>query len=605
MTEESKQNLLDFFVGNLKEKGNSNEPIFFEGSSVVNDLNDKIQEKIGVENVIIKGWLQVENSENYCLYGFYISEGSRKGIIVILDQNFQVLQIITKFSTGSDLKEFVVLAIDEENNVYGVDSDGSLGQESKYRFIMLNNFFVKTELQTDYQVVLRTSYYFPDNLSDFTFPGIPTEENIRSQASNYVFVGTNSNQTKMMAIHLKVNVGQENEWTSYVAENNILTNYYSTIFYILNDNIVLKMAVQDSINQKIVFLEAQDGALKETKRITVEGVVGIKLITEDSFYVLQLIQDFTNNNETFIIQMFNNNSLNTIYSEDRSITDSIYNYFLIDNCLYVFSKMTNGNLYEYTFGIVYENAFYFQKTESQESTDNVFLKNNYNLYNFILQFKNNVFKLPLLFNRNNYNGQPFSGSESLNANSGILYSNNDVIFARNLYNKTISDNVTNSVLEVPNSFLNGVSITSQDLLSKSNNVMISNQETIEKNIYEDLFINFINAVNIYDRNNNSNIFNRQGSITLNNAINNSLYDSKKMTKFRLNYEDDTTRIEEIYVKSTENEKEYMLICTFYVDKMIKSLDFISNDEQTIYQTVDLTNLTLNKYYSIFQKVSVM
>ena len=78
--------------------------------------------------------------------------------------------------------------------------------------------------------------------------------------------------------------------------------------------------------------------------------------------------------------------------------------------------------------------------------------------------------------------------------------NNNVIFARNLYNKTISDRVTQSTIEIPNNYLNDVMIARQHLISETNSIMVDTHNIITKNIYETLFINFINTLQMINKN---------------------------------------------------------------------------------------------------------
>ena len=72
----------------------------------------------------------------------------------------------------------------------------------------------------------------------------------------------------------------------------------------------------------------------------------------------------------------------------------------------------------------------------------------------------------------------------------LYNSNNKIIFARNLYNKVINANTTISTLNIPNTNLNDITIYNQSLIGETNYVLMNNQESITKNIYENLNINF-------------------------------------------------------------------------------------------------------------------
>jgi hypothetical protein len=77
-------------------------------------------------------------------------------------------------------------------------------------------------------------------------------------------------------------------------------------------------------------------------------------------------------------------------------------------------------------------------------------------------------------------------------NSGILYdTDGNIVFARNLYNKTMYGGTTESIIEIPNTYLNDVTLEEKDLISVSNSILNKNTQQITKNIYETLYINFL------------------------------------------------------------------------------------------------------------------
>jgi len=216
-------------------------------------------------------------------------------------------------------------------------------------------------------------------------------------------------------------------------------------------------------------------------------------------------------------------------------------------------------------------------------------------------------KLSLIYNPNNYNGLPYIDVSSLVPNSGVLYDNLDnIIFARNLYNKIISESATTSTLEIPNKLLNDILISKQNLVGETNITHINNNDVIQKNIYETVYLNFTNLINIVNNNNDNSILNTTASAKLNHAINTlSEYDNTKMTKYRINYEDGTSIVSFFNI---ENQQEiydrYTLTLTFYLNKKANNLEFISNDEQTVYCTIDLSNYEINKLYSLKQRVRI-
>ena len=210
-----------------------------------------------------------------------------------------------------------------------------------------------------------------------------------------------------------------------------------------------------------------------------------------------------------------------------------------------------------------------------------------------------------IFNPNNYNGLSFNNKESLLPNSGVLYDDeNSPIFARNLYNKTIQDNTTQSSIQVPNTYLNDVDIAKKDLLSKNNNIMVSDKNILKKNIYETILINYFNTLQIKNDNDKTRPkLNFLGAVRLNKSVSDLVdYEDAKMNKYRINYADDTTLIQNCTWYSVSNF--YRTDIAFYVDKEISSIDFISNDEVTVYQTIDNQNFTIGKFYRLSQDVYI-
>ena len=189
-------------------------------------------------------------------------------------------------------------------------------------------------------------------------------------------------------------------------------------------------------------------------------------------------------------------------------------------------------------------------------------------------------------------------------NSGILYDdNNDVIFARNLYNKTVNDRVTQSTIEIPNNYLNDKMIAKQDLISETNSIMVDKSNVITKNIYETVYLNFINTLQMINNNNTNNpILNPVGATRLNESISEIQdYDNQKMSKAKINYQDGTNSIIPIAFSQVENAMRTNF--TIYLNKGIINIELLSQDEDTVYNTIT-SEFELNKTYIISQDLTV-
>ena len=124
---------------------------------------------------------------------------------------------------------------------------------------------------------------------------------------------------------------------------------------------------------------------------------------------------------------------------------------------------------------------------------------------------------------------------------------------------------------------------------------------------KDLYINYFNTLNMQNQNTSDYVDNLEGAIRINQSANKLAdYDLAKATKIKITYDDDTYKMGGVDSSITNG------ICTyeFYVyvpdDKNIKKIDIMSEDEETIYQTIDYfpESLLTTKTYKIQQDVRV-
>ena len=273
-----------------------------------------------------------------------------------------------------------------------------------------------------------------------------------------------------------------------------------------------------------------------------------------------------------------------------------------------FGKVNYSNNDIYLTTKQYDNKKIYEMLDIQYNTI-LNVSNIYNLYTYYLIGSNSniLLNVQQIFNELNYNYEDYQDISSLVPNSGILYSDGKVIFARNLYNKVINGNTTMASVEVPNMLLNDIDITPQELWGQTNGVLVENTETIQKNIYEDLFINFYNTITMQNQNTQDYVYNLIGATRLNNSISNlKNYANAKITKIRINYSDDTIFIKNLDQATQISQFVYQFEFNVYVPltKGITSIELISDDELTSYQTIDTTSLVLGKSYKITQNVEI-
>ena len=147
--------------------------------------------------------------------------------------------------------------------------------------------------------------------------------------------------------------------------------------------------------------------------------------------------------------------------------------------------------------------------------------------------------------------------------------------------------------------MNDDTISKQELYNKTNSVINTNESTITKNIYETLYINFFNTLNMKNANDPNNIIiNLSGASRLNGSISGyNSYDNVKIGNVRIVYNDNTYLDMEGF-KIQNNWNPYTISFS------IKEIKIMSSDKMTTYQTITPT-LEVGKTYNISQNVKIV
>lgn len=616
MTEDFKEKTLSYLCGKL-EIGNKGEDINWEElKSTTNNLYDYLEAEFNPNFEIIG---QVQSQGFIVIYGNYGDYGElNKGFLVILNSEYIPIKKITKYKSGTDINTIQRLNVDENNNFYMLEIIAN-----RYRFNMLNNFLVT--LTNEYEVILKKSYFLPSSYSLRTIDGdgITQMKKVPGMA-RYLFgfkLYKSAAVYYPIVLELKLNVGTENDWIEH-KDINTYGNYKLSDLYCTGTNDLVKFRLAyvrfgndgSSSTGELVY----DGSNIITRNVKENDALYLKYLDDNFAYSSGVDYDYSNDKVTYSIYIVNL-SHGTISKIWEFVFD-MFNYgphsveginLLQVDGEFFFNYIYGLNKTNYGVGIgkIVGTKVYTKFLKECPVNDTIalnlfYISKTYNLYNYYFQNKNEVHNVKQIYNISNYNGSEYTDVDSLVPTQGILINNqNEIIFARNLYNKTISGRTTQSTIEVPNIYLNDDIISKEDLLGKTNSILISNNQTITKNIYETLNINFINALQIRNDNDESNsILNPIGASRLNNSISNLAdYENAKMSKYRINYSDNTNRIINNIWAPIGNF--YRTIINIYVNKEIKSIDFISDDENTIYCSISPI-LEINKIYKIKQDVYI-
>lgn len=628
MTNDYKERIIKWLTGNYEIEQSSTEPLFQELEETTTTISTYMEECLGY----IQGR---DGKGNELDIGFiYGNDSNNKGVIAIVDDNFNILQVINEYDTGTHFNEFICLNIDIVNgNIYGIDLQGS-----QHRFILLNNFLLKTPVQENYEVKLRNSYFL-----SFTSINNISYVDKKPNEAFYIIIGQGSNAYTVVDTY-KIEVGSTNELIEY--ESTIAMALKSYEIQWSGDNYTIKInGVNIEENYAMNYKEAnfngetftliKDFEIAQFSRYTEV----LKAYRESDFIIingevyLALLMSHTGDSNISIYKIDGTNLIEYRQIEQTTVTafgqqflggrlfkkNNQAFYFIWINTDY--SSTTSDINFTIEFGVIidlYGAPYILKETFENKKMYDIFnntsartfgIVNNYNLYtyNLISPDANKLIKIKQIFNPLNYNFEDYQDLNSLVPHSVWLYNDNKIIFARNLYNKTINGNTTVSTVEIPNMMLNDIDIEQQDLLGGTNGTLITNTDTIQKNIYEDLFINFYNTLTMQNQNTQEYITNLNGSTRINSSISQIMdYDNAKIGKLRINYSDDTNLVKTINPATRISQFVYQFSFNVYVPtgKNVISIELISEDENTTYQTITGLNLTPGKSYKITQNVEI-
>lgn len=602
----------------------------------------------------IEGVVQGKTSNNdgieySVLYGNYANEEqtTNMGFIMILDNEYNPIQIFKQYSNGEYLGNILSLNVGNDGRFYLVEVDN----QDYMRFVLLNNILAKSPSQEEYQLVQRQTYRFPDQNYFY-------EQNFlmykHPQNAKYLMVQVQSSGLNIItkAIEFTINVGSSNEWkyysqtktvsgTTYWLEQNDLIASWND-----SDQLMFKSVYTHSIG-KHVYYDAISKSYDSDTLTDQSFDLGDILYSYDMLYYTQgIIKNF---DVGYMTIYYDDNSAYTaadIYKIDftNNTKTRIFSEVInVDNCgirlaktnedifFYYSNYYSEPNEYRNYAGIIVDETIYKSIMGDTQITANdtlylVSVQKQFNLYTMYVQIGNNVFTGKLLYIDKN-NNRLFVNFTTMNPYYIVLYDENDKkIFARTLYNKNINGATTTSIVQVPNQFLNDITIAKQHLGGRTYYILTTNDEPFTKNQYEEVYVNFANTWRMINQNDNNNpIINIAGASRFNQAISQATavpgepdydgvyeYANSWTYYYRINYSDDTYldkyfREEDITIEDLQAPftRRYFMNLVAPTDKTITSIQILSLDKQTIYQTITDLNLQAGKYYEITQDVYVV
>lgn len=623
MTQDYKDNLLKYLTGNLDIENSNNIPIFENGEilnkNIAENINNILTNEQSANSVVALGKLYNEMYEEYLIYGYYKDTSDNYyGFIYLVDSNLNEIQMITEFASGTKLYPITALNQAEDNNIYGLTfSIGEYDMISKV--LLLNNIFASGLISGEYEVILRNDYIIP-----YHYNQAPYRQNriIKSPDGTIYYIIFNEDG-KERIIKFVINVGASNEWSETILPVAFYTRFDVKLDKSTGEENLYIYGIDTDNPSSYYEYKIHDNSYTLVKKITLPYLVQfLSQIYVKDMNNIYLFLMYTSVGKGGIYKI-NNNQVETIYEYNLVYGDTGYKVsyctiFEINNGVYFYLDFRDTDDTKLYIGYIKnDNSYILNLVGSYDGVEifaglydyvDFYYRNKYNLvemYFPLYSTINTTKKITFDYNSINYNGTSYSGITSLSPIKARLYDNNNkMIFARNLYNKVINANTTISTLNIPNTNLNDVTIYNQSLIGETNYVLMNNQESITKNIYENLNINFYTTLKMINNNDIDNpIFNQNGSNRINSSVSKlNDYDNTKATKIKINYSDNTNKILNIDFTITARDcyTEFMI----YIDKEISSIDFISNDENTIYNTIR-PQFDIGKYYKITQGLEVI
>lgn len=628
MTSDFKNILLKFLTNNLTKQNGNNIPNLGEYNQNNGNIRNAIATELQIdyEDVVIYRVLYSSVYNKFVVLVRNTSVSPTQILIAIIDENFELVQIIDHFNNNASFFFIIMLNIDESGNFYGISRD-----DSTNRVLLFNNILASGEKTGNYEVILRQSYIIPSSYN-FTIGASSRSNYVIVKAKNeavYYITGYDSTSSSTLkVIKFQINVGSTNTWDIYSYANGSqpsLNN--SVLLQKTNNGLIYKLFTLYSSGNNYYYREFtinENGNVSLSKEIILDRNFSwlssqVLALSENNVYIV-LSENGTTNSYIYKV---NDSVLSFIYSSTGYTSSPLIYLNNVNNLLFVSETISQNNNYnKQQIGVLSNDVIYFTDmglTNNQStvaSATDFLITNSYNLFNIYVisdttdQGQTPVYinkTLQLVYNNNNYNGASYENVNSLVPNSAVLLNDDEdpkIIFARNLYNKIINNNTTVSTVQIPNTLLNSDNIQNKSLYSQTNTVLDFDMDLLTKNIYETLNINFFNTIDILNNNNTNNpIYNTLGAIRLNNSISNVAdYDDATLNKIKINYTDNTNEIKTI-APATINNGVATYNFAIYVPKEIDNIQMISNDENTVYQTITGT-FGLNKYYSLTQEVRI-
>lgn len=632
MTEDYKDSVFGYITGNVPYEPVYDPTIQLEDTHILDSVEGEnriqgtrylLKDVNGEENGLVLYVVNIEDQET----------GHNRAWCQIETIQGEVLKVISYFTSGAELPWIADVYVEDDGTLFICTLPESTS--FPHRIMMLNN--PSNKINGEYVLKIRKSYDIADYVGESAFYCDKIYKSLTE--AKYILVGHERLSSGTRALYeileATINVGSENEYNLITTSEGAIQGspwiYDTYIKWNIDGEYRLKILVgtnetpQNYINE--LWKDYTASQLTHKYDISCNNTLDRRfLYSEYEQLILGLYYQSTSR-KLYYSLIYSGTYVNLVDDEDLIETYSSgnipdlqrFSHFNIKNdTIYIPITKNDSKTYMYAYkAIYYEDGSYSTYRVCNKKiydsgyfgTQELIINNVYELYNLYtfvnIQLSSTTYMNAHLLNQYVIPYAP----QKIDSNQyypyvSILRDDDKILFARTLYNLIRQQNTITSTINVPNQMLNDDTIKKELLYSRTYNTIDDDSEEIEKNVYENLLINFNDTYTVVNNNDNQNIVNTMASVDLvkDMVINRGW--EKEMLKFRIVYQDDSEAIDYLPTPTMDDDNriaEYYLVIGS--DKPINRIEFISLDETTTYLIITL-NIDANKVYKISQKVRV-
>ena len=530
MTTEYKENLLKWLTQRfepVEEIEPGNPPVFLSSETHTNNLLDYIEDYTTENDFDIVKWKVIPAKDikgfttgNYILF----LTSYDKSVLILTDELYNPIQTIdTMISNGTevDIPDLHDAIEDDNGNIIAI-------QRSTPKVLFFNNPYVKSLNQSNYKLIRKYTYTIGNDFGVYIGYGVEIHKAIGR--SLYAFVGTDNSFNPKIA-ELKINVGTSDELTVY--SGTVPTAYraepgQSNVYWDSEDklNATIPYVVilgTGSIGDKVKYSEYTTVSDSTTLSYSVKAelpdlsasrIDGISIVYSSSILQYVYLATYTNLVASVNIYRIKNGDVDTIYLDHADIGDNFdIEYFgglyKQGESIMFYTKTIGQDGHSgkdfWKIGGIFNENIQIPKEFDLDHSDNwlqsIVCSNVFNLYTNGIQIGNELYYFNFIYNLQNYNGSQYVANDYFIPQYINLYKGLDeLVYSRNLYSLTHNEGTVVSTVEIPYIMLNDEPITIEELKGNDNNTMILSTKEFQKNIYEQVMVNFIYTIIGVDKN---------------------------------------------------------------------------------------------------------